>query len=186
MKKLGVEIRKGLMVTEIDANGVTYKKGDEVGRFSAKTVLWAGGVTMTTFGRKLAERTHAETDRSGRIKVNPDLTVPKYPNIFITGDLANVAGKDGKPLPGVAQVAIQGGAYAAKSNPEALAGRNERQTVRIFRQRRHGGDRPSVSRGEYFWTSCFRSAGVADLAVYPLDVHRRISKSCVGVHSMGI
>jgi NADH:ubiquinone reductase (H+-translocating) len=132
VKKLGVEVRKGLMVTEIDANGVTYKKGDESGRFAAKTVLWAGGVTMTTFGRKLAERTHAETDRSGRIKVSPDLTVPKYPNIFITGDLANVAGKDGKPLPGVAQVAIQGGAYAAKVIRKRLQGETNVKPFEYF------------------------------------------------------
>ena len=132
VKKLGVEVRKGIMVTDIDANGVTYKKGDAVGRFVAKTVLWAGGVTMTSFGNKLAERTHAETDRSGRIKVNPDLTVPKYPNIYVTGDLANVAGKDGKPLPGVAQVAIQGGAYAAKTIGKRLEGETDIKPFEYF------------------------------------------------------
>jgi NADH:ubiquinone reductase (H+-translocating) len=132
VKRLGVEIRKGVMVTGIDANGVTYKKGDEAGRIAAKTVLWAGGVTMTTFGYKLGERTHAETDRSGRIKVNPDLTVPKYPNIFITGDLAYAAGKDGKPLPGVAQVAIQGGAYAAKTILKRLKGETDIKPFHYF------------------------------------------------------
>jgi NADH:ubiquinone reductase (H+-translocating) len=132
VKKLGVEVRKSVIVTEIDANGVTYKKGEAVGRFAAKTVLWAGGVTMTSFGRKLGERTHAETDRSGRIKVNPDLTVPKYPNIYVTGDLANVAGKDGKPLPGVAQVAIQGGAYAAKTIRERLQRESEIKPFEYF------------------------------------------------------
>jgi NADH dehydrogenase len=132
VKRLGVEIRKSVMVTGIDANGVTYKKGEEVGRIAAKTVLWAGGVTMTTFGYKLGERTHAETDRSGRIKVNPDLTVPKYPNIFITGDLAYAAGKDGKPLPGVAQVAIQGGAYAAEIILKRLRGETDIKPFRYF------------------------------------------------------
>ncbi len=132
VKRLGVEIHKGVMVTGIDANGVTYKKGDEVGRIAAKTVLWAGGVTMTTFGYKLGERTHAETDRSGRIKVNPDLTLPKYPNIFITGDLAYAEGKDGKPLPGVAQVAIQGGAYAAKTILKRLKGETDIKPFHYF------------------------------------------------------
>ncbi len=132
VKKLGVEVRKGIMVTDIDANGVTYKKGDAVGRFVAKTVLWAGGVTMTSFGNRLAERTHAETDRSGRIKVNPDLTVPKYPNIYVTGDLANVTGKDGEPLPGVAQVAIQGGAYAAKTIGKRLEGETDIKPFEYF------------------------------------------------------
>jgi NADH dehydrogenase len=132
VKRLGVEIHKGVMVTAIDANGVTYKKGDEVGRIAAKTVLWAGGVTMTTFGYKLGERTRAETDRSGRIKVNPDLTLPKYPNIFITGDLAYAEGKDGKPLPGVAQVAIQGGAYAAKTILKRLKGETDIKPFHYF------------------------------------------------------
>jgi NADH dehydrogenase len=82
-------------------------------------------VVITAFGKKLAERVHAETDRSGRIKAKPDLTVPNYPDIFITGDLALVEGKNGKPLPGVAQVAIQGGAYAAKTIRKRLERNND-------------------------------------------------------------
>jgi NADH:ubiquinone reductase (H+-translocating) len=87
---------------------------------------------MTSFGRKLGERTRAETDRSGRIKVNPDLTVPTYPNIYVTGDLANAPGKDGKPLPGVAQVAIQGGAYAAKTIRKRLLGETDIKPFEYF------------------------------------------------------
>jgi NADH dehydrogenase len=121
--KLGVEIMKGVMVTEVDDNGVAYKKDDLTVHLPCKTVLWAGGVTTTEFGRKLGERTRSETDRSGRIKVNADLSVPNYPDIFITGDLAQSIGKDGKPLPGVAQVAIQGGAYAAKAIRARLDGK---------------------------------------------------------------
>jgi NADH dehydrogenase len=130
--KLGVEVRKGVVVTGIDANGITYKKGGAVERLAAKTVLWAGGVTMTSFGRKLGERTRAETDRSGRIKVNADLTVPTYPNIYVTGDLANSTGKEGKPLPGVAQVAIQGGAYAAKTIRKRLNGETDIKPFEYF------------------------------------------------------
>jgi NADH dehydrogenase len=113
--QLGVEVVKGVLVTNIDARGVTFKRGEVTESLPAKTVLWAGGVTSTPFGRKLAERTKAETDRSGRIKVGRDLTVPNYPEIFIVGDLAHAVDEEGKPLPGVAQVAIQGGAYAAKT-----------------------------------------------------------------------
>jgi NADH:ubiquinone reductase (H+-translocating) len=132
VERLGVEIRKGVMVTGVDENGVTYRQGDQVGKFAAKTVLWAGGVVITAFGRKLAERTHAETDKSGRIKAKPDLTVPNYPNIFVTGDLATVAGKNGKPLPGVAQVAIQGGTYAAKVIRQRLDGASEVEPFHYF------------------------------------------------------
>jgi NADH:ubiquinone reductase (H+-translocating) len=132
VEKLGVEVRKGLMVTAVDEHGVTYKEGDTVGQFAAKTVLWAGGVVITAFGKKLAARTHAETDRSGRIKAKPDLTVPHYPNIFVTGDLATVEGKNGKPLPGVAQVAIQGGTYAAKAIRQRLQGVNDIKPFHYF------------------------------------------------------
>lgn len=125
VSRLGVEVKKSVMVTHIDADGVTYKSGDEERRLPAKTVLWAGGVTTNEFGRKLSERTKAETDRNGRIKVNPDLTVPGYPDIFIVGDLALSIGENGNPLPGVAQVAIQGGACAAKTIRARLEGKKD-------------------------------------------------------------
>ena len=123
--RLGVEVIKNVMVSKIDPDGVTFKRGDSVEALAAKTVLWAGGVMTTAFGAKLAERTKTETDRSGRIKVNRDLTIPNYPEIFILGDLAHAAGEGGKPLPGVAQVAIQGGAYAARAIRARLEGKKE-------------------------------------------------------------
>jgi NADH dehydrogenase len=132
VSRLGVEVKKSVLVTCIDADGVTYKSGDESRGLPAKTVLWAGGVTTNAFGRKLGERTKAETDRSGRIKVNPDLTVPGYPDIFIVGDLALSLGEDGKPLPGVAQVAIQGGAYAAKTIRARLKGKQDAKPFHYF------------------------------------------------------
>lgn len=132
VSRLGVEVEKNVLVTGIDADGVTYKSGEESKRLLAKTVLWAGGVTTNAFGRKLGERTRAETDRSGRIKVNPDLTVPGYPDIFIVGDLALSLGEDGKPLPGVAQVAIQGGAYAAKTIRAREKGEKEAKPFHYF------------------------------------------------------
>jgi len=132
VSRLGVEVKKGVLVSGIDAGGVTYKSGDESQRLPARTVLWAGGVTTNEFGRKLGERTRAETDRSGRIKVNPDLTVPGYPDIFVAGDLALSLGKDGKPLPGVAQVAIQGGGYAAKTIRARLKGKKDMKPFHYF------------------------------------------------------
>lgn len=121
--RLGVEVLKGVMVTKINKEGVEFKRGDSVEALAARTVLWAGGVVTTPFGRKLAERTKAETDRSGRIKVNRDLTIPTYPDIFIIGDLALAMDEKGKQLPGVAQVAMQGGAYAAKAIRSHLEGK---------------------------------------------------------------
>jgi NADH dehydrogenase len=123
LKDLGVEIMVGAFVTNIDAEFVSYKHGDSYGTLPARTVFWAGGVTSTPLARKVAERLHAETDRNGRFKVNPDLTAPNHPEIFILGDLALSSDTKGNPLPGVAQVAIQGGRYAAKLIKARLAGR---------------------------------------------------------------
>jgi len=130
--RLGVEVVKGVMVTKINKEGVEFKRGDSVEALAARTVLWAGGVVTTPFGRKLAERTQAETDRSGRIKVNCDLTIPTYPDIFIIGDLALAVDKKGKQLPGVAQVAMQGGAYAAKTIRSHLEGKTELPAFHYF------------------------------------------------------
>jgi len=123
VKKLGVEIMLGAFVTNIDAEAVSYQHGEISGTVPARTVFWAGGVTATPFARKVAERLNAETDRAGRFKVNPDLTLPNHPEIFVLGDLALANDAKGNPLPGVAQVAIQGGRYAGKLINARLAGR---------------------------------------------------------------
>ena len=123
VSRLGVNVIKGAMVNQITSDGVEYKHQDKEISLNAKTVLWAGGVTTTEFGRRVAQRTKAETDRAGKIKVLPDLTIPNYPNIFIAGDLALALDAHGKPLPGVAQVAIQEGRYAGKAVSARLKGR---------------------------------------------------------------
>jgi NADH dehydrogenase len=132
VKRLGVEVMKGVMATCIDDTGVTYRRGDSTEKLAAKTVLWAGGVMTTSFGQKLAERTKSQTDRAGRIKVQPDLTIPNYPHIFVVGDLAAAQGKNGKTLAGVAQVAIQGGTYAAKTIRARLQGQKEAPPFHYF------------------------------------------------------
>ena len=130
--KLGVRVRGGVMVTEIDAEGVTLKTKSGPERLPARTVIWAAGVTPSEFGRQLAKRTAAETERGGRIKVNPDLTIPNYPDIFVVGDLAYLTKPDGKPLPGVAPVAIQGGAYAAKTITMRVKGKPQDKPFHYF------------------------------------------------------
>ncbi len=131
--RLGVEVMKNGMATDVDSNGVTYKRGDATEKLVAKTVLWAGGVVATTFGKKLAKRTRSETERNGRMKVKADLTIPNYPDIFVVGDLAAaVDAKSGKPLPGVAQVAIQGGSYAAKIIRARLQGKKDLPPFHYF------------------------------------------------------
>jgi NADH dehydrogenase len=124
LARLGVHVETGVMVKDIDHEGVTVERhGGATDRLESKTVIWAGGVTAAPLGRTLASRTRAETDRGGRIKVNPDLSIPNYPDIYVVGDLALASGPGGQPLPGVAQVAMQGGTYAAKAIVSKVEGR---------------------------------------------------------------
>src|SRR2546429_6102391 len=132
LTKLGVEVKTGVMVKDIGKAGVTIETHNGTHRLDARTVIWAGGVTASALGRTLANRTKAETDRGGRIKVDPDLTVPNYPDIYVVGDLALALGPTGKPLPGVAQVAMQQGTYAAQAIVRKLQGTTEITPFKYF------------------------------------------------------
>ncbi len=114
LQRIGVEVRTGSVVTRIEPEAVYV--GDE--KIRTRNVVWAAGVTASPLGRALG----VETDRVGRVMVQPDLSVPGHPEVFVVGDLANLAGPDGKPYPGVAQVAMQGGAQAAKNIVRTLRG----------------------------------------------------------------
>lgn len=115
LKKLGVNLRLNTRVTAINGQEVTLQpQNGEPETLTAATVLWAAGVKTTRFGQTLAEKTGAETDRVGRLKVNPDLSLPKHSDIFVIGDLAHFADEKGNPLPGVAPVAMQQGRHMAK------------------------------------------------------------------------
>jgi NADH dehydrogenase len=115
LERLGVEIRLNALVTGVDERGLTLKSGD---RIEAATRLWAAGVQASPLGRGMG----VEVDRAGRVLVNPDLSIPGHPNVFVAGDLAALNGKDGKQLPGVAQVAMQQGRAAAKNIVRSVAG----------------------------------------------------------------
>jgi NADH:ubiquinone reductase (H+-translocating) len=105
LTKLGVEVLLGKGVDSIDGDGITVA-GE---RITSKTVIWTAGVAPSPAGKWL----NAETDRAGRVKIQPDLSVQGHPEVFVVGDTASFE-QDGKPLPGVAQVAIQQGRYAGK------------------------------------------------------------------------
>ncbi|HWB98865.1 MAG TPA: NAD(P)/FAD-dependent oxidoreductase [Bryobacteraceae bacterium] len=111
---LGVRPRPGAVVTNVDANGVTVRIGEETERIPTHTVLWAAGVQASPLGKILAERAAAPLDRAGRVIVEPDLSVPGHPEILVIGDLANFSHQTGKPLPGVAPVAMAQGRYVAR------------------------------------------------------------------------
>ena len=122
LQKLGVVTQTNTRVTNIENDVVTFKQGDEVKEIASKTILWAAGVKASSMGQVLANRTGVECDRSGRVIVEPDLTVKGYKNIFIVGDLGNFSHQDGKPLAGVAPVAKQEGEYVAKLIQKRLQG----------------------------------------------------------------
>lgn len=132
--RLGVRTMTGAMVTAIDAAGVTARHGDQVERIAARTVIWAAGVEASPLGRVLAERAGAVLDRAGRVMVEPDLTISGHPEILVIGDLANFSHQTGKPLPGVAPVAMQEGRYAANLIRKRLAG----ETASPFHYRNKG------------------------------------------------
>lgn len=118
LEKLGVEIQLGAMVTLVDRNGITVKRGDgSLDRIECATKVWSAGVSASPLGKIIADQSGAEIDRAGRVKVLPDLTVPGNPNVFVVGDMAFVDG-----VPGMAQGAIQGAKYAAKLVKAELKG----------------------------------------------------------------
>jgi NADH dehydrogenase len=115
LESLGVQIWTGAKVTGVDADGVMI--GEE--RIRASTVLWAAGVRAADVGRTLG----TELDGSGRVAVGPDLTIPGHPEVFVIGDMSRAMNVDGKPLPGVALVAMQQGWYVADLIKRELTGK---------------------------------------------------------------
>ena len=103
LTRLGVEIQTGAKVTAVEPNAVTIHRGDQTEQHAdTRTILWAAGVQASPLGRLLAEKAGAEVDKEGRIIVQPDLTVPGHPELFVLGDLAHFEHQGDKPLPGVA------------------------------------------------------------------------------------
>jgi NADH dehydrogenase FAD-containing subunit len=123
MERLGVEVRLGQGVDSVDEHGVIVA-GE---RIAAKTVIWTAGVTASPAGKWL----NAETDHAGRVRIQPDLSIPAHPEIFVVGDTASLE-QDGKPLPGVAQVAIQQGRYAADLIRRKVTGKPAAAPFRYF------------------------------------------------------
>jgi NADH:ubiquinone reductase (H+-translocating) len=133
LSRLGVTIRTNTFVTGVDAAGVTVKTQSGSERIRARTVIWSAGVRASSFGQVLERRAGAQLHKGGRVTVNGDLSLPGHPEIFVIGDLAHYE-QDGKMLPGVAQVAIQGGAYAAKM----IEKRDRGESLPPFRYRDRG------------------------------------------------
>jgi NADH dehydrogenase len=120
LERLGVDVRTNTIVTRI---GPGFVEAGQT-RIAAETILWAAGVAASPLGQTLG----VPIDRAGRVLINPDLTIPGHPEVFVIGDLASLAGPNGGPLPGVAQVAMQMGAHASRNIMRAVDG----QPLRAF------------------------------------------------------
>jgi NADH dehydrogenase len=116
LERLGVTVRTGAVVTGIEP-GVVHVGAEKI---ITPNVFWAAGVLASPLGATLG----APLDRSGRVKVQPDLSIPGHPEVFVAGDLASASGPDGQPVPGVAPAAMQMGRYAARRILDAMEGRN--------------------------------------------------------------
>jgi NADH:ubiquinone reductase (H+-translocating) len=126
IERLGVTVRTGAMVTDVQKESVTVREGDKTEIIPTHTILWAAGVLASPLGRMVAAECGATCDKAGRVVVEPDLSVRGHPEIFVIGDLANFAHQTGHPLPGVAQPAIQQGHYVAGAIARRLRGEKSR------------------------------------------------------------
>jgi NADH:ubiquinone reductase (H+-translocating) len=133
LQKIGVDVRLNALVSSVDARSVRI--GDEV--IPTRTVFWAAGNVASPLTRLLG----VPTDRAGRVLVEPDLSIPGRPEVFVVGDIAVTTQKDGRPVPGVAQGAIQGGACAGDNVLRTL-GRRDRKAFRY----RNKGDMATIGR----------------------------------------
>jgi NADH dehydrogenase len=122
LSEQGVSILTNSMVTAIEPGVVIIKRGDALRRIECRTVLWAAGVQASFLGKILSKGTGAKLDRSGRVLVERDLSLPNHPEIFVIGDLANYSHQTGQPLPGIAPVAMQEGRYVAQLVGDKLTG----------------------------------------------------------------
>ena len=134
LQRLGVTVCMNSVLTDIEPDRVTIRRDGRSETISARTVLWAAGVQASPLGKAVAVATGAELDRQGRVIVEPDLSVPGHPEIFVLGDLAHARQPDGRPLPGVAPVAMQQGAYVVR----LIKGRLRGQPTPPFRYRDRG------------------------------------------------
>ncbi len=122
LQDLGVEVQLGAMASSIDERGIDVSEGEQTRRIDARTVLWAAGVQASPLGGALAGATGAPIDKTGRLTVGQDLSLPGHPEVFALGDMIAIEG-----VPGVAPAAIQEGAYVAKVVRARLRGRHHRR-----------------------------------------------------------
>jgi NADH dehydrogenase len=135
LKRLGITTRTNTLVTDIEPGAVTVRApGGSTETIRTKTIIWTAGVQGSPLGQKIAKAAGAEVDRSQRVVVKPDLSIPGHPEILVIGDMAHCPDKEGRPLPALAPVAMQQGRYAANLIRARLRGK----TLPPFRYKDRG------------------------------------------------
>jgi len=137
LRRIGVEVQLGAKVVGVDGTGIEVEDARGRRRIESVCKVWAAGVAASPLGAQLAEQSGAGLDRAGRVAVLPDLTLPGHPEVFVVGDMIALDG-----LPGVAQVAIQGGRHVAHQIRARLAGKPDGQAFRY----RDKGSMATISR----------------------------------------
>jgi NADH:ubiquinone reductase (H+-translocating) len=127
LEKMGVEVHTNSLAIDMDHESITFKGPDGVQTIRTRTRIWAAGVAASPLAKQLAEQAGLETDRAGRIPVNPDCTVPGHPEVFAIGDMVSL-----NKLPGVAQPALQEGRYVGKVIKARLAGEKDVKPFKYF------------------------------------------------------
>jgi NADH:ubiquinone reductase (H+-translocating) len=127
LEKMGVEVHVNSLAIDMDHHSITVKSPDGVETIRARTRIWAAGVSASPLAKMLADQSDVETDRAGRIPVNPDCTVPGHPEVFAIGDMISL-----NKLPGVAQPALQEGRYVGKVIKKRLAGETNIKPFHYF------------------------------------------------------
>lgn len=147
LENLGVDVLLNTLVKDVAVDHVLLERNEQTERIDTDTVLWAAGVNASPLSEVIRDRTDVALDRSGRVEVAEDLSIPGYPNLYVIGDMAHFE-QDGNPLPGLAQVAIQGGTHTAKQILRRITG----EKTKLF----HYVDRGNMA-------TIGRAAAVADL-----------------------
>ena len=141
LRELGVEVHLNTPVTNVNADGVDAKRSDGTTmRIRAQTKIWAAGVQASALGGMLGKQSGAEVDKTGKVKVNPDLTLPGHPEVFLVGDMIDL-----DKLPGVAEVAMQGGIHAAHAIKRRIETADPNTPIKAFHYR-NLGDMATISR----------------------------------------
>ncbi len=181
LQRLGVEVLTSAMVTKIEP-GAIYM-GDT--RMGASVILWAAGVAASPLGKKLG----VPADRAGRVPVNPDLSLPGHPEVFVIGDLAALKDESGKPLPGLAPVAIQQGRFVAKIIRREISRHDgaivpPRFPLQRQRQPRH---HRTLRRNRPVWQDPHLGLHrLAGMALRPYSLSRRFSQPRAGSNPVGV